>query len=80
MEFGYINGYRTPSRPPPNTTIYALYKHKDFLLSYLGEVPAGRRGLNAQSGLARLAQARQNRPGKGELDLTGISNVVHSVG
>jgi hypothetical protein len=30
-----------------------------------------RRG-DAQGGLARLAQARQNRPGKGELDLTGI--------
>ena len=26
----------------------------------------------AQGGLARLAQARQNRPGKGELDLTNI--------
>ena len=26
----------------------------------------------AQGGLARLAQARQDRPGKGELDLTNI--------
>ena len=33
--------------------------------------PMGRRG-RAQGGLARLAQARQNRPGKGELDLTDI--------
>ena len=29
-------------------------------------------GLSAQGGLARLAQARQYRPGKGELDLTNI--------
>jgi hypothetical protein len=27
---------------------------------------------DAQGGLARLAQARQDRPGKGELDLTNI--------
>jgi hypothetical protein len=31
---------------------------------------------NAQGGLARLAQARQNRPGKGELDLTNIRDVM----
>lgn len=30
---------------------------------------------NAQGGLARLAQARQNRPGTGELDLTNIGYV-----
>ena len=29
-------------------------------------------GRYAQGGLARLAQARQDRPGKGELDLTNI--------
>ena len=35
------------------------------------EFGGGREGV-AQSGLACLAQARQNRPGKGELDLTDI--------
>ncbi len=34
------------------------------------EIWGGWEGANAQGGLARLAQARQNRPGKGELDLT----------
>lgn len=68
--FGYINGYGYPTAAPENQRD-GVKRHPGKMRSMIVVFCQGRKG-NAQSGLTRLAQARQNRPGKGELDLTDI--------
>jgi hypothetical protein len=58
MGFGYINGYG--------------YSHRAEMAHPPNTTDVRRIWGMVRVGLARLAQARQNRPRKGELDLTDI--------
>ncbi len=52
-----------------------MYSQK--IIVEFGDYEVGQReNVDAQGGLACLAQARQNRPGIGELDLTNIPIVT----
>jgi len=57
MQFGYINGYVLTAPTATKSGTPARCDKSDRILPRLV--------LSAQSGLARLAQARQNRPGRG---------------
>src|SRR5512138_615378 len=57
----------TPSQPPPNTTMNSIHVHLYFNLSYLGEVPVGRRG----------STDRANIPLRGTLH--GVLRIRHMI-
>ena len=56
-----FHGKSTPTQPPSNATRKSLNEDSKFTLSDLGEVPAGRRGVNPPSTSCSNSSGNQDR-------------------